>query len=258
VGARWLGLLGRVAACARLQIGGERFVRNIWGISIPKLQRRVHHNPRRLFGFKIPGSTAAGHGYDLAIAGRSGDATQTQTSTLIIGSAVGVIGVVVAGLGVLAGLVALFFHWQSDRRDRERLRVDREARRREREERLSAEYVNGPTGLDAGRYEYRFRLTNTRAEVTSDPMAWLVDDTGARVSDIVLVGGGLIHPGDPIEFSVTVPTLDRPLRLHLGWFDGGTANQERESRVKVPRSEAEAATGWRVSPSQSGEHSNGS
>lgn len=169
---------------------------------------------------------------------------------MIMGSAVAIAGVVVAGVGVLAAIVALFFHWRSDRRDTERLRLDKEAMRREREERLSAEYLKGPTALDAGRFEYRFRLTNTSADFVSDPEGWLVDDTGAVLSDHAYVGGGLIHPGDSIEFSLIVPTLDRPLSLHVGWFDNPDSHPERESRVNVPRSEAEAATAWRVSPSE--------
>jgi hypothetical protein len=195
------------------------------------------------------------HGEDLVIIDTNGDPTrQSYMSVLIIGSSLSTLEAIAVVVGAPVAVGMLFLAWRSNRRDKKRLRQEAEARQREREARLSAEYVKGPTGPDEGPYDYRFRLTNTGA-VAHDPRGWLVDDTGTTVSDVANVGPGLIHANPPIEFGVTARTLERRLKLLVEWIDE-TGHHEQASDVVVPMSEAEAASTWRVPPSESGEHPN--
>ncbi len=58
---------------------------------------------------------------------------------------------------------------------------------------------------------------------------------------------GLLHPGKSAEMLITVPSLDRAMKLRLSWHayeDKDDAARSHVSHVRVPRTAEEAAAGW--------------
>jgi hypothetical protein len=154
-----------------------------------------------------------------------------MSGTLIVS----IIGVAIAGMAFVVG--TLYYQRRQGRRDEERLQRERAH--------LQAEYVSGPTKKE-GEHEYRFMVTNTGQATAGDPQCWLLGEGDSVASEYVKVGGGLLMPGREAEISLTVATLDHPLKLHLFWYDD-TGNHDRDSGVNVPRSDEEAAATWRRS-----------
>jgi hypothetical protein len=141
--------------------------------------------------------------------------------------------IVSAAVGVV-GIIVTVYLWRT-RRPSERAS-------------LSAEYVDGPIAVGGG-FEYRFLVTNAGHDVARDPQGWLVDDLGRPVvSDRFNVGRGLLKAGESAEVRLYTPSLARPLKLNLGWYErvagGKVETHEYPANVPVPKSAEDAKRPW--------------
>jgi hypothetical protein len=99
----------------------------------------------------------------------------------------------------------------AEQRDKERLDLEMGSRRA----RLHPQHVDGPIPNERGGFDYRFRLKNGGAYLARDPYGMLVESAGSILSEPGSVDADLLSPGDVCELRLSVPNLDRSMTLHL-------------------------------------------
>jgi hypothetical protein len=160
-----------------------------------------------------------------------------------------IITAVLVGAGVLVTVV-IFLIQRPAHRAQERREADA-ARPK-----LSAELLEGPTAARApytSGFQYRYRVVNHGTQSARDPRAEIID---AATGDPVEPNGaslmgtdGLLHAGKSAEAVITVPSLERPMKVKLMWYAYEDPDLRTHiSRAPVPQSEEEAAAGWSAHP----------
>jgi type II secretory pathway pseudopilin PulG len=137
---------------------------------------------------------------------------------------------------VISG-ASLYLVIQRERRDRIRFNDEQVGVAQQREAGLSAAYRAGPRPTDDG-YEYRYRLVNTSDFYVRVATGWLVDEQGTEVSERAPGTPDNLQPNESGELRVVAHSIERPLTLHLRWFDprgpGQGEYREKTSTADVP------------------------
>ena len=115
--------------------------------------------------------------------------------------------------------------------------------------RLSAEWLDGPTPAPYGNgFDFCYRVRNRGTRPAEDPRGEIID---AQTGELVEPNGasfmgtdGVLDPDEAAEATITIPSLERPMKLRLLWYvyeDDEPKDHTHISKAPVPQSEEEAA-----------------